>query len=680
MASDKRLRKIRNIGIISHIDAGKTTVTERILYYTGVSYKIGEVDDGEAVMDWMPQEQERGITITSAVTTCKWRDHDIHIIDTPGHVDFTVEVERSLRVLDGAIAIFSAVEGVEPQSETVWHQADRYKVPRIAFVNKMDRIGADFFAVIDMMVEKLNVKPLPIQLPIGAEDKFSGIIDLRKMRSLSFSKDDLGATITSAEIPEDILPKAMEFREKMLEACADVDDEIAEKYLEGIEILEQEILSALRKGVLSGAFVPILLGSGLKNKGIQPVMDAVVDFLPSPIDVPPIKGTNPKTGEIETRKSEEDGPLAALAFKVQMDQGRKLTYFRVYSGVLAAGAEVYNPRLKTSEKIARLLKMHSNKRERIDKAAAGDIVAAMGLRDTTTGDTLCNKSKPILLESISFIDPVINMAIEPKTVKDQEKLELSLEKMEEEDPTFHVRVNEETGQTIISGMGELHLEILVDRLKREFNVEANVGTPQVVYRETITAPSESEVTIEREIAGEPRYAKVSVSLEPLKRGSGFEVKSSVANDSISEEWINTATSAVSDAAASGPILGYPIVDTKAIVKSISVKENITDAMAISIASAMALKESAEKAKPALLEPVMSVEIIAPEEFTGEIIGDLNARGGLLKNVEVRGKVNHVRAEIPLSKMFGYSTSLRSQSQGRATFTMQFSRYGRVEDS
>ncbi len=679
MAGEGRLKRIRNIGIISHIDAGKTTVTERILYYTGVSYKMGEVHDGEAVMDWMPQEQERGITITSAVTTCSWREHEIHIIDTPGHVDFTVEVERSLRVLDGAIAIFSAVEGVEPQSETVWHQADKYNVPRLAFINKLDRLGADFFGAVDMMVEKLGVKPLIVTLPVGLEDEFSRVIDLIRMRVLRFSEEDLGVTVSHEDVPDEFKDQALQYREKLIETIADISDDIAEKYLDGAEIGEDEIVNAIRQGTIDGSFVPIFCGSGLKNKGIQTLLDGVVDYLPSPIDVPPIAGTNPKSGESEVRESDESEPLSALAFKVQVDQGRKLTYFRVYSGVLKAGAEVYNPRLEKSERIARLLKMHANKRERIDKVKAGDIAAAVGLKDSTTGDTLCDREKPILLESILFTEPVISLAIEPKTVADQEKLEQSLNKLIDEDPTLSVKVDDDTGQTIISGMGELHLEIVVDRLFREFKVAANVGKPQVVYRETATKRATADAVIDREIAGEAKYAKVSLSIMPLQRGQGVKVISLIKGDEISEEWVKSAIAAIRDAAASGPILGYPLDDVKISIDALQMREGITDEMAFAIASGMAVRSVAEKAGPALLEPIMVVEILTPEEFMGEIIGDLNARGGQLKGVEPKGKTNHVKGEVPLSKMFGYATKLRSQSQGRATFTMQFSHYGRVED-
>ncbi len=679
MAGEGRLKKIRNIGIISHIDAGKTTVTERILYYTGVSYKIGEVHDGQAIMDWMPQEQERGITISSATTTCQWLDHEIHIIDTPGHVDFTIEVERSLRVLDGAIAIFSAVEGVEPQSETVWHQADRYRVPRIAFINKMDRVGSNLFAVLDMIVEKLGVKPLLMQLPIGTEADFTGIVDLIGMKSFTFSQDDLGVTVNTADVTDPIRDEALRMRERIIEAAADIEDGLAEKYLEDGDVSAEEIRAALRKGVIGGTIVPVFIGSGLKNKGIQPLLDAVVDYLPSPLDVPPVEGVNPETGNVEIRQSSDSEASAALAFKVQMDGGRKVTYFRVYSGVLKAGEEVYNPRLKHPEKIARLLKIHANRKERIDVARAGDIAAAMGLKDTATGDTLCDKDRPILLESISFMDPVISMAIEPKTVLDQEKLADSLEKLVEEDPTLSVSVNEDTGQTIISGMGELHLEILIDRLKREFNVSANVGKPQVVYRETIMEPSMSEITLDREIAGQARYAKVSVLMEPQERGKGVDVKSRIEPDVFPSKLIEAALSAMEDASLSGPILGYPLHDVKLRLLSAEKRDGVSDEMAFSIAAGMAVKEAARSGHPLLLEPIMVVDIVTPEEFMGEIIGDLNGRGGHLRGIDTRGKIKDIKADVPLSRMFGYSTSLRSFSQGRATFSMHFSRYDSMED-
>jgi len=677
MAGEGRLRKIRNIGIISHIDAGKTTVTERILYYTGVSYKIGEVHNGQAIMDWMPQEQERGITITSATTTCRWHEHEIHIIDTPGHVDFTIEVERSLRVLDGAIAIFSAVEGVEPQSETVWHQADRYRVPRIAFINKMDRIGADLFAVLDMIVEKLGVKPILMQLPIGSEADFAGMVDLITMKGYIFSQEDLGVTIDPVDISEAQKDEGLKMREKIVEAAADMEDVLAEKYLENGELSPEEIKVGLRKGVIAGKIVPVFIGSGLKNKGIQPLLDGVVDYLPSPLDVPPVEGINPDNGSTETRLSSDSEPLAALAFKVQVDGGRKVTYFRIYSGILKAGEEVYNPRLKHPEKIARLLKIHANRKERIDSARAGDIAAAMGLKDTMTGDTLCDKEKPILLESISLMEPVISMAIEPRTALDQEKLTDSLDKLVDEDPTLLVTVDTDTGQTIISGMGELHLEILIDRLKREFNVSANVGKPQVVYRETVLEPSVSETVVDREIAGQPRYAKVSVLLEPQERGKGVDVKSRIESDTFPSKLIEAALSGMEDAALSGPILGYPLHDLKLRLISAEKRDGVSDELAFSIAGGMAVKDAARNGSPVLLEPIMVVDIVTPEEFMGEIIGDLNARGGHLRGIDTRGKIKDIKADVPLSKMFGYSTSLRSFSQGRATFSMRFSRYDRV---
>ncbi len=679
MAGEGRLKRTRNIGIISHIDAGKTTVTERILYYTGVSYKIGEVHDGQAVMDWMPQEQERGITITSATTTCQWREHEIHIIDTPGHVDFTIEVERSLRVLDGAVAIFSAVEGVEPQSETVWRQADRYHVPRIAFINKMDRVGADLYAVIDMIVEKLGVSPLLMQLPIGSETDFTGIVDLITMKGHTFSQEDLGVTMNVVDVPGPVKDEAIRMREKIIEAAADLEDGLAEKYLQDGELSPGEIRAALRKGVVAGKIVPVFIGSGLKNKGIQPLLDGVVDYLPSPLDVPPVEGINPDNGAPETRVSSDSEALAALAFKVQVDGGRKVTYFRIYSGILKAGEEVYNPRLKHAEKIARLLKIHANRKERIDSARAGDIAAAMGLKDTMTGDTLCDKDKPILLESISLMEPVISMAIEPRTALDQEKLADSLDKLVDEDPTLSVVVDNDTGQTIISGMGELHLEILIDRLKREFNVSANVGKPQVVYRETVTEQSVSDVVLDREIAGQPRYAKVSILLEPQERGKGVDVKSRIEPEAFPSKLIDAALSAMEDAALSGPILGYPLHDVKLRLLSAEKRDGVSDEMAFAIAAGMAVREAAGSGRPILLEPIMVVDIVTPEEFMGEIIGDLNARDGHLRGIDTRGKIKDIKADVPLSKMFGYSTSLRSFSQGRATFSMRFSRYDKVED-
>jgi len=588
-----------------------------------------------------------------------------------------------LRVLDGAVAIFSAVDGVEPQSETVWHQADRYGVPRVAFINKMDRIGSDWKMVLDMMREKLAVTPIPFQIPIGSEDTFSGVIDLLSEKSILFSDEDQGATVLSGEIPSELIGEVQSMREAVIEAAADMDDELAEKFLEGQEITRDELISCLRKGVIAQKFVPVFIGSGLKNKGIQPLLDAVVDLLPSPLDVPNILGVDPKSGEKLQRDTNEDEPLSALAFKVQMDQGRKLTYLRIYSGKIKAGDTVYNPRLQKPEKIARLLKMHANKRERIDESVAGDIVATMGLKESTTGDTLCDKNNQILYESIFFNDPVISLAIEPKTVADQGKLEQSLQRLVEEDPTLTVKQNEDTGQTIISGMGELHLEIMVDRLRREFNVDANVGKPQVVYRETITQSAKAEGVIDREIAGEARFAGVTLSLAPLKRGSGLSVISDLSTDgdsAVDPEWVESAIRSIRDTSTTGPLMGYPLVDVEIKIVSANIKEGLTDEMAFAIASGMALREGAQNGKPILLEPIMDVEIITPEEFMGEIIGDINVRGGHLKGVDVKGNVNQIQADVSLSKMFGYSTALRSQSQGRATFTMQFSRYDRMEDT
>lgn len=588
-----------------------------------------------------------------------------------------------MRVLDGAVAIFSAVDGVEPQSETVWHQADRYSVPRVAFINKMDRIGADWKMVLGMMREKLAVTPIPFQLPIGSEDTFSGVIDLLSEQCILFSDQDYGVTVLSEDIPAELTGEVQSMREALIEVAADMDDELAEKFLEGQEITKDELISCLRKGVIARKFVPVFMGSGLKNKGIQPLLDAVVDLLPSPLDVPNITGLDPKSGEELQRDTNEDSPLSALAFKVQMDQGRKLTYLRLYSGKIKAGDTVYNPRLQKPEKIARLLKMHANKRERIDISTAGDIVAAMGLKETTTGDTLCDKDNQILYESIFFNDPVISLAIEPKTVADQEKLEQSLQKLVEEDPTLTVSQNEDTGQTIISGMGELHLEIMVDRLRREFNVDANVGKPQVVYRETITEKVRAEGVIDREIAGEARFAGVTLALSPLKRGSGLSVISDLPTDgdnAVNPEWVESAVRSIRDTSTTGPLMGYPLVDMEIKIVSVNIKEGLTDEMAFAIASGMALREGSQNGKPILLEPIMEVEIITPEEFMGEIIGDINVRGGHLRGVDVKGNVNQIHADVSLSKMFGYSTSLRSQSQGRATFTMQFSRYDRMEDT
>lgn len=674
-----RLNRIRNIGIMAHIDAGKTTVTERILYYTGRSYKMGEVHDGEAVMDWMPQEQERGITITSAVTTFPWRGYEIHLIDTPGHVDFTIEVERSLRVLDGAIAVFDAVNGVEPQSETVWHQADKYKVPRLTFVNKMDRVGADFLGTVAMMNDKLGARPALVQIPWGAEDRFRGVIDLIKMKALIWDEETLGTTFHEIEIPIDFSAEARKFREQLLETLAEKDDLLMEKYLSGEDITTEEIKSVLRKATLKFELVPVLCGAALRNKGIQPLLDAIVDYLPSPLDVPPITGYNPLTGEQETRLSSEKEPLAALAFKIMMDEGRKLTYLRIYSGTLKPEQEVYNSTKGKKERIARLFRMHANKKERIAEVRAGDIVGAAGLKETTTGDTLCAEEKPIILERIEFYEPVTSMAIEPKSHADQEKLEFSLQKIMEEDPTFRVKFEEDTGQTIISGMGELHLEVIVRRLLDDFGVAVNVGKPQVVYRETITQPAEGEGKFEREIDGVMHFGHVRLFLEPKPRGAGFEFGKDLADGDIPEEFIPAIEAGVRDSITNGVVSGYPIVDLRVSLRGGTFRESQSSPLAYQIAAAMAFREGCQKGQPILLEPIMRTEVVVPEEFLGEVIGDLSARKGRIEQVQSRGKVSVILAFVPLREMFGYSTDLRSLSQGRGSFTMHFYQFDRLPD-
>jgi len=674
-----RLNRIRNIGIMAHIDAGKTTVTERILYYTGRSYKMGEVHNGEAVMDWMPQEQERGITITSAVTTFPWRGYEIHLIDTPGHVDFTIEVERSLRVLDGAIAVFDAVNGVEPQSETVWHQADKYKVPRLTFVNKMDRVGADFFGTVAMMKEKLGARPALVQIPWGAEDRFQGVIDLIKRKAVIWDEETLGATFYEIEIPDDFSAEAQKFRDQLLETLAEKNDLLMEKYLSGEEITVEEIKSVLRQATLKFELVPVLCGAALRNKGIQPLLDAIVDYLPSPLDVPPITGYNPLTGEQEIRLSSEKEPLAALAFKIMMDEGRKLTYLRVYSGTLKPEQEVYNSTKGKRERVARLFRMHANKKERIAEVRAGDIVAAAGLKETTTGDTLCAEEKPIILERIEFYEPVTSMAIEPKTRADQEKLEFSLQKIMEEDPTFRVKFDEDTGQTIISGMGELHLEVIVRRLLDDFGVAVNMGRPQVVYRETITQPAEGEGKFEREIEGIMHFGHVRLFLEPKPRGTGFEFCKDMKDGAIPEEFIPAIETGVRESITNGVVSGYPVVDLRVTLRGGTFRENQSSPLAYQIAAAMAFREGCQKGQPILLEPIMKTEVVVPEEFLGEVIGDLSARKGRIDQVQSRGKVSVILAFVPLREMFGYSTDLRSLSQGRGSFTMQFYQFDRLPE-
>ncbi len=669
------LDKTRNIGIMAHIDAGKTTTTERILYYTGVTYKIGEVHEGTAVMDWMVQEQERGITITSAATTCSWKDHIINIIDTPGHVDFTIEVERSLRVLDGAVAVFDAVAGVEPQSETVWRQANKYGVPRIAFMNKMDRVGADFFMAVDTMVEKLGAQPVPVQIPIGSEDKLRGSIDLVSMRAFFFDDETLGAKYVEADIPEEYILKVKEYREKLLEAVADVDENIMEKYLSGEEISADEIKSALRRGVVEMKFTPVLCGSAFKNKGVQLLLDGIVDYLPSPLDIPPMKGVRPLDGvEVERRASDEE-PFAALAFKIMTDPFvGQLTFIRVYSGVLSAGSYVYNSTKDARERIGRLLRMHANKREEIKEVRAGDIAAIVGLKNTLTGDTLCDESAPVILEAMEFPEPVIAVAIEPKTKADQERLSVSLAKLAQEDPSFKVSFDEETGQTIISGMGELHLEIIVDRLLREFKVGANVGRPQVAYKETIKGAAKVEGKFVRQSGGRGQYGHVWIDVEPVERGKGFEFVNKIVGGSIPREYVPAVEKGIKEAMVGGVLAGYPIVDVKATLFDGSYHEVDSSEMAFKIAGSMAFKEGVKKAQLALLEPIMAVEVVTPEEYMGDVIGDLNSRRGKIQSMEKRGTAQVIKSMVPLAEMFGYATDLRSKTQGRANYTMQFSHY------
>jgi elongation factor G len=660
---------------MAHIDAGKTTTTERILYYTGINYKIGEVHEGTATMDWMVQEQERGITITSAATTCFWRDHRVNIIDTPGHVDFTIEVERSLRVLDGAVAVFCSVGGVEPQTETVWRQADKYHVPRLAFVNKMDRLGSDFFRVVKMIEDRLGARPAVIQLPIGAEDKFVGIVDLVTMKAVVWEDESLGAKFRDEPIPTDMQAQAAEYREKLLETVADCDEALMEKYLEGKEITEAELRKAIRAGTLSLKIVPIVCGSAFRNKGVQPMLDAVVDYLPSPLDIPPVKGVAPGTDKLEDRPASDAAPFAALAFKIMTDPFVGiLTFFRVYSGSISSGAGVYNSTKSKRERIGRLLKMHANKREEIKEVNAGDIAAAVGLKTATTGDTLCDDDHPIVLESIDFPDPVISIAIEPKSKADQEKLGISLQKLATEDPSFKVRTDEETGQTIISGMGELHLEIIVDRLLREFNVGANVGKPQVAYKETVRKAVEQQGRFIRQTGGRGQYGDVWIKLEPQAPGAGFEFVDAIKGGSIPREYIPAVGKGIKEATENGPLAGYPVVDVKATLFDGSYHDVDSSEIAFKIAGSMAFKEAARKASPVLLEPIMAVEVVVPEEFMGDVIGDLSSRRGKVLGMDTRPAAQAIDARVPLAQMFGYATDVRSMTQGRATYTMQFSHY------
>jgi elongation factor G len=678
------LERTRNIGIMAHIDAGKTTTTERILYYTGKSYKIGEVHEGAATMDHMAQEQERGITITSAATTCIWNDHRINIIDTPGHVDFTIEVERSLRVLDGAVTVFDSVAGVEPQTETVWRQANKYGVPRICFVNKMDRIGADFYRTVEMVKDRLDATPAVVQLPVGAggpesSAPFLGIVDLVKMKALIWRDEELGAKWDEVEIPADMVDQANEYRDMLLETIAAADDEVMEKYLGGEELTEAEINRAIRAGTLGSEFVPILCGSAFKNKGVQPMLDAVIDFLPSPLDIPPAEGTNPR-GDEQVTRGPEDPQFSALAFKIVADPFGKLTYFRVYSGEVNKGDEVYNSTKEKRERLGRILLMHANQREDLDVAMAGDIVAGLGFKDTTTGDTLCDRDAPVILERMEFPEPVIHVAIEPKTKGDQDKLGKALKSLSDEDPTFRVRSDEETGQTVISGMGELHLEVLVDRMMREFSVEATVGKPQVAYRETVTKPVESvEYRHIKQSGGSGQFAVIKLSVEP-NPGGGYEFVDEITGGRVPREYIQPTNQGIQSALDSGVLAGYPVVDVKVRLVDGQYHDVDSSEMAFKIAGQMGFKKAAEAARPVLLEPIMAVEVVTPEEYMGDVMGDLSSRRGRIEGMEARGNTQVVRAQVPLSEMFGYSTDLRSRTQGRATYTMQFDIYQQVPEA
>jgi len=669
------LERTRNIGIMAHIDAGKTTTTERVLYYTGKTHKIGEVDEGSTEMDWMEQEKERGITITSAATTCFWNDYRINIIDTPGHVDFTVEVERSLRVLDGAVAVFDAVAGVEPQSETVWRQADKYHVPRIAFINKMDRTGADFDRAVGMIAERLGANPVCVQLPYGKEDKFKGVLDILGMRAIVWEEETLGAAFHEEDIPAALLPAAQQAREKLLEAVADRDEQLMQKYVAGDPVSATEIQGALRRATLSQHVVPVLCGASFKNKGVQPLLDAVVAYLPSPLDMPPVEGKHPKTGAPERREATDSAPFSALVFKIMADPFvGQLAYFRVYSGALESGSYVYNSTRGSKERVGRLLRMHANKREEIKRVSAGDIAAAVGLRNAKTGDSLCLEGKPIVLEAMEFPEPVVSVAIEPKTKDGQERLSLALAALANEDPTFRATTDEEMGQTIISGMGELHLEIIVDRLLREFRVEANVGKPQVAYRETLTAPVPAEGRFIRQTGGRGQYGHVKIQLEPLP-GGGFEFVNKIVGGTIPKEYVPAVEKGVREAMEGGVLAGYPVVDARVILYDGSYHEVDSSEMAFKIAGSMAFKDGARRAKPALLEPIMGFDVIVPEEFVGQVIGDLNSRRGRVLEIEARPAAQVVRAEVPLAELFGYATDLRSATQGRASHTpFQFSRY------
>ncbi len=678
MAGEARIKKIRNIGIIAHIDAGKTTLTERILYYTGRIYKIGEVHEGQATMDYLPEEQERGITITAACTTCYWRDHEIHLIDTPGHVDFTIEVERSLRVLDGAVGVFCAVGGVEPQSETVWHQAERFKVPKIAFINKMDRIGANFWKVVRQIREKFRVKPVILTLPYGEGEYFKGVIDILSQKLILWDEESLGEKYDLLPVPEDKREEVSRLKEELIETVVEFDEKLMEKYLADEPLSLQEIKRLIRQGVLSREIVPIFAGSALKNKGIQPLLDAIVDYLPSPLDIPPVKGINPFTGKEEVRAPDEAAPFSALAFKVQMFEGRKMVYLRLYSGILEVGKTVLNATQNKKEKVARLFLMHAAKRTRLDRAGAGDIVAAMGLKHTVTGDTLCDPEQPIVFEPIGAYEPVISIAVEPKTRAEEEKVEEALAKIAQEDPTFRVKIDEDTGQRIISGMGELHLEVILERLKRDFGLELRVGRPQVIYRETIAQEIEVKEHFDEPIGDERLSAEVSLIVRPRKRGEGNLIGSLIPQDKLSEEQLKLLLKTIEDTlSASGP-LGYPVVDVEVLMLDVNFPDSSFNEMAARAAVVKALMRALKEAHPVLLEPVMEVEVTVPSEHLGEVISDLNQRQGHVINIETKDPVQIVKAEVPLAELFGYSTALRSATQGRASFTMKFSRFDQKE--
>jgi elongation factor G len=678
VARQTALEHTRNIGIMAHIDAGKTTTTERILYYTGMTHKMGEVHEGAATMDWMEQERERGITITAAATTCFWKDKRINIIDTPGHVDFTIEVERSLRVLDGAVAAFDSVQGVEPQSETVWRQADKYGVPRIAWMNKMDRIGADFYASVQSIIDRLGANPVPIQIPIGRETEYRGSVDLVSMKGYFYDDETLGAKYKIDEIPANLLEQAKEYREKMLEAVAEFDDQVMEKYLNGHPLTEEEVRRAIRAATISMKVIPVVCGSAFKNKGVQQLLDAVVDYLPSPLDVPPVKGIDPNTGKEVLRKPSDSEPFSALAFKLMTDPfAGQVVFFRVYSGMLKTGSPVLNVTKGTRERVGRLLKMHANKREEIDIAYAGDIVAAVGLKGATTGDTLSEEKEPVLLEVMKFPEPVIAMAIEPKTKQDQEKMGFALQKLAQEDPSFRVRTDEETSQTIIAGMGELHLEIIVDRMLREFKVEANVGKPEVAFRETIRRKAEAEAKYVKQTGGRGQYGHVVLSVEPSESGKGFEFVNKIVGGVIPKEFIPAVEKGVKERLDAGVIAGYPLRDVRVTLTYGSYHDVDSNEMAFKIAGSMAFADACKRADPVLLEPIMKVEVLVPQDFMGDVIGNLNGRRGKVQGMKVRAGAQAIDASVPLSEMFGYATDLRSRTQGRATYSMEFDRYDQV---